>query len=1332
MALPKDPTTKTSSAAPPPKKPPVVDAEIFTPKPPPDLPPNVRVSPPAQAISNRSIYNINDDELIAALKDNPEYVLGRINWQKPNSYGHKRLEKILQSRPDFQPLVNRYAPNFFAPTPQTQPQPAAPPAQEIPEYKIPLEEKPAPKTPLGPDNAKFIENWLNGIKPGFYEYLAAKAKADPGKFSAATDRRAFTDNFLTYFAMYRGQLPEILLDELGKSLLWGALGPVGGVWEKYYYWDMQRKVKWMKNPLNPNALYYWLNSLPTQKAFKVAFIPFKAAWGIFSRGSGPLFTKAVYQYTERNPYNLDYGKSKLKEDYFFTPLLKFSQGTVKLADNLDKTIHWVNPEITNKHLNRVLDDLKQAKGQFLSSRIVGDELTRKNAATSFSKARRNLRNELNRHDGNFLQSWFNPLKKNLSRRLKHVSRDPLNGILALLAGSIMDIVIGIAGNFVRAAVSKVINHIPGLNALRAQINEFFTSSRWFRIANTARIGGATIGNFGKALVSPTSFSSSYVGAGAGGWVANALGLPILPGQIIGGGIGYGLGTFYKTSLNLVHDFRYFNPEGNGWIQKYEAAKPTSLKGWAIDAGAPGEQFIRSNYIKGFKPGPFSNFANWLYENPYARLPVNGFVIADLGVKLLGWNPWIAYPSFIAGDWIWQTRGAWSSAVTRWFPTTPLGRWIGNQVLSVQTWFTEKIFMRPIAWETSSLLGKMPVKWALRPFWQGLQNVWSTVQPYISNFFNPGFLMGMQFLGSAFMSMGLPWGVAHLVGGLAGAGAWWGVHAIYSAIAGKGAMSLAQWSAAGWIGYFGGLIAQGLLSLIGIHGAWMQFLPLAGSLIATVGVALIPGLGGFLGSFFAGLSTYNIAWALGVSSTAYAAGMAIAATVASIALVAGLTIFSGFVIFSAFWVPFQQVNWAGPESTFFSTQTTVTNSNGQLEICSKINVKNDLVTEVNYINHLVYNVFSGFTIADFDPSQPNKYVSRATRQDPYESLTNLLYNDSVSCPGFTNKNYSAHFDSDYILLPSLVGSPVHNTYLSTFTSCETGKKTIFELQLMFPQSSGLQQISDGYIDFLNQIKNDRNDGNNHNDTKAKLDATLDVLNKIISKFDDVVNLVKDAINQDSLASIQEKIDRAHALVETASKPENNPFIGKYDSFEAFQGDCNYQESTCREIYSIYQSYSAFFQGQLSTLYSLKRSADNPSANIVELKKQVEKTYYSLNSTLQDSKAQKQAIQDSKDLAVDLYGNDGFWNNWLSILTNLSGSQLTEIQNMLLAAFQDIFKKKFYFTPARTVYEVCLNAEWVRPDLLPYTFPVVVYFTNPPAMFNYNYFSPTVNFYTIPAP
>lgn len=1282
MALPKDPTAKTSAAAPPPKKPPVpvVDASTFkdkmTPdpsalwgkpvtvtspaspppkKPPtvatgestPGLPSNVRVSSPAQAIANLRIPDVSDEALIAAFKDKPLYVLNRVNWSKLKSPDRKRLENLINKDSGLKKILDYVLPVYPPANPQTQPQPQpTTAAQVIPEYKIPLEEKPAPKTPLGPDNAKFIENWLNGIKPGFYEYLAAKAKADPEKSKAATDRRAFTDNFLTYFAMYRSQLPEILLDELGKSLLWGALGPVGDTWEKYYYWDMQRKVKWMKNPLNPNALYYWLNSLPTQKAFKVAFIPFKAAWGIFARGNAPLFTKAVYQYVERNPYSLDYGKEKLKEGYFFSPLLKFSEGTSKLADSLDKTIGGVDPEIINKHFNRVLDDLKQTKKQYLSSRIVSDELTRKNAAIALYKARRNLKNQLNRRDGKFLQSWFKPLKKNLSRRLRHVSRDPINGLLALLAGSIMDIVIGIGVNFVRTAVNKVINHIPGLNTLRAQINEFFTSSRWFRIANTTRIGGATIGNFGKALVSPTSFSSGYLGAGAGGWVANVLGLPILPGQIIGGGLGYGLGTFYKTSLNLVSDLRYFNPKGTGWIQQYEAAKPTSLKGWGLDAGAQGEQFIRSHYIEGFRPGPFSRFANWLHNNPFARLPINGFVIADLGVKFLGWNPLVAYPSLIAGDWVWQTRGAWSNAIARWFPTTPLGRWIGNQALSVQTWFTEKIFMRPIAWETG-LLGKMPVKWGLRPFWQFMQNTWSKIQPYASTVFNPGFFMGMQFLGSVFMSMGLPWGVAHLVGGLAGAGAWWGVHAIYSAIAGKGAMSLAQWSAAGWVGYFGGLIAQGLLSLLGVHGAWMQFLPMAGSLIATVGVALIPGLGGLLGSFFAGLSTYNIAWALGISSTAYAAGLAIAATIVSIGLVAILTIFSGFVIYSSFWVPLVEESQATPQSTNFSINSACNKlPNDNYQCCSSFDITQPLFNRNNSLAHVFDLSASSLVVQLFDQEKNEDTIEKNTdafRRVPGE--TQLALNHIPYPSSFGHNDYSV---ATTVSIPVLYYSKVES-FLSTPSD---QRQNLFELM---QQDSSVVYSMKPFFDILTSLAKE------HGKTEhliAEYKAQLALMEEQKKLVDDLIPDIEDG-----------KLDKALSVA-----------MG-YDPCPDPNQPCPEEKQGLKITVNRYISTIELYLNQTDPnldnfLASLEQEQEGLKQQIDLLPGiigQMEKAQDKINS-----QEKADAILDAKFLSF----------------TSISLEEQEKIWTILKEYLPDIFNKSktFYFIPKNTNYKVCLETQF----------------------------------------
>ncbi|MCG2692378.1 hypothetical protein L6272_06190, partial [Microgenomates group bacterium] len=724
----------------------------------------------------------------------------------------------------------------------------------------------------------------------------------------------------------------------------------------------------------------------------------------------------------------------------------------------------------------------------------------------------------------------------------------------------------------------------------------------------------------------TTASSTYAGASIGGGIANALGLPAYPFQVIGGGVGATFGSIYTTSLKLAN-----NPGFINWIKEIRYWENIINTTGSLAQKATAQTALNKLSLKGFRIGPLSKFANFLHQRWWARLPVNGLVIADLGVKFLGWSPW-AYPSLIAGDWVWQTRGAWSSAIARWFPTTPLGRWIGNQALSVQTWFTEKIFMRPIAWETSSLLGKMPVKWGLRPFWQFMQNTWSTIQPYATTVFNPGFFLGAQFLGSVFMSMGLPWGVAHLVGGLAGAGVWWGVHGIYSAIAGKGAMSLAQWSAAGWVGYFGGLIAQGLLSLLGVHGVWMQFLPLAGSLIATVGVALIPGLGGLLGSFFAGLSAYNIAWALGISSTAYAAGMAIAATVASIALVAGLTIFSGFVIFSAFWVPLQEMMHAGPQSACFNLQTTAPQTltpGALIEVCSKFTVKEPgLLSEYGYFEHHL-----GVINLDIDDDHPQNNLTKVSRRIPGETEVILQYDGDYNL----NPHASSTFNNTKYALynefctnnptTGLCQDLFINTFLSTYTSYETGKKTIFELQQdpKYSKFYGLKQFTNDYIDLLQQVKNDESG------TKAKLLASQTVMEEIKSNYNKIVKLLNDAQGQNDLVAVRGKITDAYSIAETKAKPENNPFQEEINSLES---SCPFQPSSCQEQINVYKSYPGFFSNQLSSLSLVLNQLNNPQMAVEEAKIKVKEAYQQADFTLQGLTQQIKALRETRNTIIDI--------------------------------------------------------------------------------------------------
>ena len=574
-------------------------------------------------------------------------------------------------------------------------------------------------------------------------------------------------------------------------------------------------------------------------------------------------------------------------------------------------------------------------------------------------------------------------------------------------------------------------------------------------------------------------------------------------------------------------------------------------------------------------------------------------------------------------------------------------------------------MRPIAWETSSLLGKMPVKWALRPFWQGLQNVWSTVQPYISNFFNPGFFMGMQFLGSAFMSMGLPWGVAHLVGGLAGAGAWWGVHAIYSAIAGKGAMSLAQWSAAGWIGYFGGLIAQGLLSLIGIHGAWMQFLPLAGSLISTVGVVLFPSIGSFFGGLLVNISYFagNAAWALGISSTAYAAGMAIAATVASIALVAGLTIFAGFVIYSAFWVPFQAELTAGPQSSNFSINTNCTQTaTNQYNCCSNFSLTENVFNSQNYLDHNTDFIKSGLTVNLTDP---------ATTTKAFRGIS-LIYTTYV--PDWVNgTNYSL------VIPPGNMIDDAH-PYLDSFLPTPTDQQqNLFELM---QQSRSVVYSMRPFFDILTSLAKEHGQAQH---LIAEYEASLTLMKEQQILVDDLIDKIEDGDLDGALTKANEY------LPPPASR---NPL-----------GDpCPDTTQPCPEekqgLKKLYDSWEPMVKRYINTITNYQSQTapnlDNFLAQLEQEQKGLKQQINLLPQIIdQMEKIQKDITE--KD-AAEILDTD-FLN-----FTKMTLAEQTDVWNNLLAKyFPKVFDKSktFFFIPQGTNYRLCIDADYSGPPDVPQT-------------------------------
>ncbi len=1128
MALPKDPTTKTSAAAPPPQEPPVVDtAKIFTPKPPPDLPSNVRVSSPAQAIANLRIPDVSDEALIAAFKDKPIYVLDRVNWSKLKSPDRKRLENLINQDPALKKILDYVLPVYPPENPQVQPQPQPAPAPEIPTATAEQITKQEPTVALKtkeitPENAPAIQAWLNGLKDHVYSSFAQSAGRDVGT------SQLFTRNLLSSLALYRGGLAGFYLSEGSKELIFSALGPIGDAFRTLYEKDVQRKMSWMKNPLNPDAIYYYLNSLPNQMAFKLMYLPAKATFGILARGGAPLISKVYYQ---------RYGQTR--QSYVFTPLLRATQFSNKLADGADKLSGIVTDD-TNKYWGEKspYDRYVESKNSAFSKSL--KEL--KNAKLSknkdsIEKAQHNLRLLLNEHDGFYRyftdkkgdrQSIYlyhyttdrngkrrkvynlSPLQraafsaagvsraifknglKNFSRRARRAAKDPITGIFALIAGTLVDILAGIGINILRVAATRIINLIPGTTVLRARLTEFFTSNRYL---TTARIGGATIQSFGKGVFSMTTASTTYAGASVGGWIANALGLPAYPFQVIGGGVGATFGSIYTTSLKMA------NTQIPGWVQEYQTFKGASLSGPGIGE-VWGQQALNKGYMTegsgllgkikqvAFGPGPLTRFANWLHNNPFARLPINGFMVADLGVRFLGWNPWVAYPSLIAGDYLWQVKGKLGQIIWE--------KWLGPPIKDFAAKIYGKyIFPRWAQFAKFGLPGEAGLTFIDKPWLRGLKNIWSKAQPYLRNFFNPGFLMGFSLTPLLTPALG---GWAYLAGPVLGSTGWLAATRIAASVigysgAGVGAF-MARFNALGWTGFIigqaTGWIFFGWNVPFWYTAAWSVGLPLIGTVIQTLAwTAGFSTISAFLGTALSTITGGFIS-ALGATS-AIASGLAIWATVTSIALVAGLTIFAGFVIYSAFWVPLQEMMHAGPQSACFNLQTSANIASDSAEICSKFTVTTDLLTNKGYIRNEIGGVYN-LLLSDYVHLENN--ITKATRQIPNQALENLNY---VASPEFINpgnplvatnrytfplsENILQLADSRGIMLSYLV------SWLSTFTgNPNSNKMTIFDLIAKYPQFPGLQQMVNSSFDLLKQVQADETAG--RNDTIYKFEKTRD--------------------------------------------------------------------------------------------------------------------------------------------------------------------------------------------------------------------------------------------------
>ncbi|MFH0942705.1 MAG: hypothetical protein V1810_00880 [Candidatus Beckwithbacteria bacterium] len=1285
MASPKNPTTATDTVAPPPIKPPVVDTDIFTPPPKkprfphqifdqPNRPPAIvmgslaelkKSGPPA----DRTLLEYFISDPVTCIRElnyaqnNPERVrlrrlIDKYAGDANVSYAWKVAKVQLSNLREKSLILSRKA------EVQAQPIPVSAPPIATATQIIPPTTPPAPGSGITAKNAPKIEKWLNDFKPKFYDYLAKN------KFETANDIHAFSKQFLSYLSLYRGEVAKFYLDEGVHEMLYTALGPVGNAMRSLYGANIQRKMAWMKNPLNPNAIYYYLNSLPTQAAFKVLYLPVKATWGILARGGAPLITKAIYPEWKYDP---DTGpKQIIKQGYFFSPTFKLSQGINALSDGLDK-LAGVGKEKTSEDFQLALKRLINAKES-------------KNK-TDIKTARQELHQLLNEHDGKFGQAIFKGGLKNLSRRLKKINKDPVSGLFALLIGTLIDLTIGLGLNLARVVTTRVLNfagkYIPGINTLRATITEFFTSNR---LLNTVRIGGTTINSFAKGVFSPTTLSSGYVGYQVGSLLTpnlyfNLYGVPINVGGAIATPIFSGAGAFYQTALNLakqgILDYQgRLNPVG--WAQeiqrlqtilKYPEVDPLEAKTAAAD--------LKNISLKGFRPGPFTRFASWLYEHKFFRLPINGYVVGNLISPLMqhyfGWSPLTTHLVTIGVDFFWQTKAAWGQ--------------LFNQVWTKPTWtIFGKTFFTPY-WRLfslenpTSLFTKIYHRWLGfsrfgipgptltfidKPWLRFLKNSWSKVQIYARNFFNPGFFLGFSLIPLLTPALGA-W--AFIAGPIIGSAAWLVSTRVAAAIMGQSAAAfMPAFNSLAFAGYFisqiAGLIFFGFNIPIAWTLGWTIGLPLLGTGFQIIASAFGLSVSQVLGTFISGI-THGLISAVSATGV-IASGLGIWATVTSIATVAGLTVFFAYTIYAGFWIPMMEEYNAQPTSINFSLTSTCNKiSDNKYRCCASFNITQDILNVLKYLN--LSMDFNGTNLS-INLSDPDTVTSASRDNTPLNySLLSLL----------TSTNYSV--DIPPTDLPVVAGSDMLNRSLFAYLSTPTDQPSTLEDLL---DNSNLVNSIIPFLEILQEMAKDKLNPENSPAWTAYYVQGQEELEALLNGQQATLKKLQSQVESGNLTEAE------HFLTyQLTNNPVKNP--------ETIT--CSETDDRCLQYKSAvkgyFDSWPAFINQQLTLVEGLIAHPD--PALLIEASASLEENF---SQTEQDWKSQQQLVKKLNEIKYQLSDDDA---NFLADpelnvrnFTNLSEDTKIKLLEIINKYFGGIFNfgRPYYYIPQGTNYNFCAIVDY----------------------------------------
>ncbi|MFH1705737.1 MAG: hypothetical protein ABH867_02420, partial [Patescibacteria group bacterium] len=582
MALPKDPQTAVDTASPPPKDPPVVDAGILTPKPPPKSAAEVFGRPVTFLSSFQELKKKgppSDYNLINLFKADPVPFIRELNLPQNNDERVRLKQLIDRYAPKDQQLYQAWEsakaqiPNLreksLILSRKTQPQPA--PAQEIP--TISVEKVVAPETPQQPTTPEIIaplEKEMNEIKTNWQEYYAKLSKQqekdgkeqrrikqqsqyEDEKYLAEQSAGSAAQNYKHLLENLKGRIFSYIPNEAAKAAVLEALGPLGQAFRALEAGGAKLHPSQKNLLLNPDAVHYYLKSLPEHGAFKLMMLPFRAGLQILAYGGGP-FTK-VFRTTEPEwDERLQGFQNKVVTKTIFTPLFNFATAGGKAATFLDKLSGWDTITSFTEDRQRLyhaheIDErlklLREAKKDYLSSRIVGDKFTRKNAELHLKKTKKELNKQfgdiLLDHDGFFRifkdqhgnpqwslsdVSWKERLKYSnelmggvfratfkkaltkTARNLRRTERDPLTYLAFLIGNLVWDLTAGLAANIIKTAATRVLSNIPGFNLLRAQVQAFFGTEKFMTFG---RMGLTNITHALQGGFSLETASSGYLG-----------------------------------------------------------------------------------------------------------------------------------------------------------------------------------------------------------------------------------------------------------------------------------------------------------------------------------------------------------------------------------------------------------------------------------------------------------------------------------------------------------------------------------------------------------------------------------------------------------------------------------------------------------------------------------------------------------------------------------------------------------------------------------------------------------------------------------------------------